>query len=81
MIKDHMTLWVDLFIVSQYPAKFGCLKYCGSEDVMFLICQLTSRDHMIFSQYCIPYRNQTFGKQCQSNYWFVHGIHHWDEMG
>ena len=73
---DHMTLGVELFIVSHHPAKFGCPRHCGSGDVMFIICHLISRGHMVLAQYCIPYRNWTFGKQYKSDDWFVNGIQH-----
>ena len=30
-----------------HPTKFGDLRYCGSEDIKFLVCHVTSQDHLV----------------------------------
>ena len=37
-------------MVSYHPPKFGGHKHCGSGD-MFLICRVTSKDHMTQEPY------------------------------
>ena len=32
--------------VSQHPVKFGGHRLCGSGDIMFLVCHMTSLDHV-----------------------------------
>ena len=41
-----MTLLEPLKI-SQQPAKFGGHRYCGSGDILILVCQVTSQDYVI----------------------------------
>ena len=38
-------------MVSHLPAKFDGHRHCGSGDVMFLTCHVTSRDH-VFKGLC-----------------------------
>ena len=42
-----MTLWVALLITSHYPPKFGGHRHCGREDILFLVCHMTSRDFVV----------------------------------
>ena len=41
--------WRDILAVCDHPDKFGDHKHCESRDIMFLICQVTSRHHMFKS--------------------------------
>ena len=41
----------DLQVVSHHPNKFGDHRHCGNGDLMFLICHMTSRDHMLKGLY------------------------------
>ena len=45
---DHLTLWVSYPItISHHSAKFGGHRSWGSGDILFLICHVTSRDHLV----------------------------------
>ena len=45
--KRVMCLYgVKLLIVENQPARFGSHRYYGSGDEMFLICHVTSHDHV-----------------------------------
>ena len=33
-------------MVDDYPAKFGCYKHCDSRDIIFLVCQIISQEHV-----------------------------------
>ena len=50
-LRGHGYGW-ELLVICHHPDKFGDRKHCDIGD-MFLICQLTSRDHM-FKGLCEP---------------------------
>ena len=46
-LKDHVTLWM----VSQHSVGIGGNKHSGSEDIMFLICQVILQDNVSQEQW------------------------------
>ena len=42
-----MTLWVAPLITSHYPPKFGGHRPCGREDILVLVCHMTSSDFVV----------------------------------
>ena len=42
---------LELLAVSQHPDKFGDHRPCDNRDLMFLVCNVTSRDHL-FKGFC-----------------------------
>ena len=36
-----------LLILHNQPAKFGGHKFCGSEDISYLICHMSSQNYLI----------------------------------
>ena len=48
VLQDHLWLYrTKLFIVHNYPAKFGSDSHCGSGDITHLIYHVTFQDHVI----------------------------------
>ena len=48
-LKGHFTLWVEAFIVSHHPRKFGGHTYSGKWGIMFL--RRTLRSETIFGNW------------------------------
>ena len=45
--KQYLTFMYKPLKVSQYSAKFSGYRHCGSGDIMVLVCQIISQDHVI----------------------------------
>ena len=45
--KVHVSLWMGSPMVYQTPAKFGGHRLCGSGDIMVLVSQVISLNHLI----------------------------------
>ena len=59
---DQRVMWLygrKLSIVCNHLARFGSHRYCGSGDKMFLIYNVTSRDH-VFKGLCCDLKGWSF---------------------
>ena len=70
MIKrDTKFIWLyreEPVNVNYHPTNFGGHRYCGSRDIMILVCHMISQDHVIKGKGYVTYNVQTHQDKLQS---------------